>query len=70
MNFLIFRDFSNLDFLIFCAGPTWMRRGTHGHVAAPCGPTRRTFIIVIIYIVKSAFRISEGYSNPLKRCML
>ena len=26
---------------IFRAGPTWMRRGTQGHVAAPRGPTRR-----------------------------
>ena len=25
----------------FRAGPTWMRRGTPGHVAAPCRPTRR-----------------------------
>ena len=25
----------------FCEGPTWMRRGTPGHVAAPRGPTRR-----------------------------
>ena len=22
---------------IFCAGPTWMRRGTQGHVATPRG---------------------------------
>ena len=25
----------------FHVGPTWMRRGTQGHVAAPRGPTRR-----------------------------
>ena len=24
----------------FCVGPTWMRRGTQGHVAEPRGPTR------------------------------
>ena len=24
----------------FRTGPTWMRRGTQGHVAAPRGPTR------------------------------
>ena len=26
---------------VFRAGPTWMRRGTQGHVAAPRGPTLR-----------------------------
>ena len=26
---------------LFRAGPTWMRRGTQGHVATPRGPTRR-----------------------------
>ena len=25
----------------FHAGPTWMRHGTQGHVAAPRGPTQR-----------------------------
>ena len=24
----------------FCTGPTWVRRGTQGHVAKPRGPTR------------------------------
>ena len=55
MNFLIFKDFSELilGFLmlkndlkiskkggIYSRGATWMRRGTQRHVAAPRGPTR------------------------------
>ena len=42
--------------MIFRAGPTWMRRGTQGHVAAPRGPMRRLrgvhlfiFILHILY---------------------
>ena len=40
---------------LICAGPTWMRRGTKGHMAAPRGPTRHlrgtifTYIIYILY---------------------
>ena len=34
---------------IFCAGPTWMRRGTQGHVVAPRGPTRRLCGVTYIY---------------------
>ena len=40
----------------FRAGPTWMRRGTQGHVAEPRGPTRApawrdvTNIYIYIYI--------------------
>ena len=56
MIFTNFRDFSDFIFdlktfkiinkkkkkgMSFRAGPTWMRRGTQGHVAAPRGPTRR-----------------------------
>ena len=39
--------------MIFRAGPTWMRRGTQGHVAAPRGPMQRIhiFIIYIVYIM-------------------
>ena len=40
----------------FRAGPTWMRRGTQCHVAAPRGPTRRlrgVIFIFIFYIVYS-----------------
>ena len=52
-------------------GSTWMRRGTQGHVAAPRGPTRHTYIyIYILYILYkgySAVRRSERYSNPLIR---
>ena len=55
MNLLIFRDFFEfiLDFksiktikkinkkgFIFCAGPTWMRHGTQGHVVEPREPRR------------------------------
>ena len=48
----------------FRAGPTWMQRGTQGHVAAPCGPTRRlrgdvTHIYIYIY---SGYNI---YSLPI-----
>ena len=44
----------------FRAGPTWMRRGTRGHVAAPRGPIRAhagprsvyiTYIIYLFHIV-------------------
>ena len=31
---------NNKKGFIFHAGPTWMRRGTQGHVAEPRGPTR------------------------------
>ena len=44
---------------IFRAGPTWMRRGTKGHVA----PTWRIIYIIYTYYIykgSSAFRISEG----------
>ena len=30
----------NKKAVYFCAGPTWMRRGTLGHVGEPRGPTR------------------------------
>ena len=60
--------------LIFRAGPTWMRRGTQGHVTAPRGPTQRlrgVYIYILftyfIYNGYSAFRISEGFSNTLNR---
>ena len=33
---------------IFHAGPTWMRRGTQGHMAAPHGPTRRLRGVIFI----------------------
>ena len=42
--FSIFKEFKAIkkgqkgDY--FRAGPTWMRRGTQGHVAEPRGPTR------------------------------
>ena len=35
------------DFL-FHTGPTWMRRGTQGHVAVPRGPTRRLRSVIYI----------------------
>ena len=57
--------------LIFRAGPTWMRRATQGHVAAPRGPTRRPrgvyiylYILYSLYNSNSAFCISKGYSTP------
>ena len=36
----------------FCAGPTWMRCGTLGHVTAPRGPMRRLrgFYVDILFI--------------------
>ena len=37
--------------LIFRAGPAWMRRGTQGHVAAPCRPAQRLRgAIYILYL--------------------
>ena len=36
------------------AGPSWIRRGTRGHVAAPRGPAQRlrgAFYIYSIYII-------------------
>ena len=68
MNFLflgIFSEFISIlnnknefkndkKLFIFRAGPTWMRRGTQGHVAAPRGPTRRlrgVYIYIYIYII-------------------
>ena len=68
MNFLFLGIFSELLSIFltikkknakrfyFHAGPTWMRRGTQGHVAAPRGPTRRLrglIFIFIFYIVYS-----------------
>ena len=37
-------------------GPTWMRRGTRGHVAAPRGPTQRAYV-ARIYIIYNLFTI-------------
>ena len=34
--------------LIFRAGPTWMRRGTWGHVEVPRGPTQRLSGVYIL----------------------
>ena len=41
-EFKSFKNFlkNNNKGFSFCAGPTWMRRGTQGHVAEPRGPTR------------------------------
>ena len=61
-EFSIFRNFFQIfnnknklkndknDF-IFRAGPTWMRRGTQGHVAAPRGPTRRLCGVMYILLL-------------------
>ena len=44
--------------VLFPRGATWMRRGTQGHMAAPCGPTWRlpgevTYVhyLYIFYII-------------------
>ena len=49
----------------FCTGPTWMRCGTQGHVAAARGPTRRdmTCIFIFIVIIWVIVHISIPYSE-------
>ena len=40
---------------ILGAGPAWMRRGTHGHVAAPRRPAQRlrgaNILYTIVYVI-------------------
>ena len=52
----------------FRAGPTWVRRGTQGHVAKPRGPTRAPawrggdtwlLFIFIIYRIYNIYRSSD-----------
>ena len=58
---------------IFRAGPTWMRRGMQGHMAALRRPTRRlrgvmSIIYIYLYIglIYIVFRLSIEIINPLK----
>ena len=56
------------------AGPAWMRRGTHGHVAAPRGPAQRlrgayilNYFIITIYNKRVLQPRLDGEGiNPLK----
>ena len=86
MNFINFRDFYNfifdlkpfffkrgLDFARVPRGCDVALRATWQRHAGPRGAYAAYTLIYSLYSLYngySAFRISEGYSNPLKHCIL